>query len=225
MTANRALLRLCEEFGAPTGFAGDYILLRQLGSGGMGSVHAAFDPKIERAVALKFLHDHGQDSKALARFALEARALSAVSSPHIAALYDIGRCDERNAPFLVMQLIRGTSLDRILQPPARIGRPEPRFDLARGMVDLAEALHEGHAAGIVHRDLKPSNIILAARRDRDVHLVAVDFGLAKHTGRNYGLTEAGFTVGTPQYMSPEQTRGSSMVDHRSDIYTLGASSS
>jgi serine/threonine protein kinase len=202
---------------------GKYKILRLLGRGGMGAVYEAQNVAIGKRVALKFVVvDRAADPGALARFHREARAVSAVESAHIVQIFDTGET-EAGEPFLVMELLHGEDLGT---------------RLARGRMDVPEALEvatqtlrglrRAHAAGIVHRDLKPQNIYLARSDDDRLHVKIVDFGLSKILGDATGplgrssITQAGTMLGTPLYMSPEQIEAAPDVDHRTDLWSMGA---
>ncbi len=197
---------------------GVYRVVSQLGQGGMGVVYKAIDVRLDRPVALKVLPpDVSADERRRRRFLQEARAASALNDPHIVTVYDI--FTEEGTDFLVMEYVQGRTLREVLT-----AGPVAVADALEWIAQIAEALALAHAAGIVHRDLKPGNLIVTARG-----LVKVlDFGLAKLTrfgddqatfdGPN---TQAGALLGTVDYMSPEQARGEA-VDHRTDIFSLGA---
>ena len=204
----------------PDLLAGRYRIDSPLGAGGMGEVFLAHDTKLERRVAIKWLHpDHEQDLVARERLRREALAAAALDHPYICKIHEIGDADGRT--FIVMEYVEGETLQvaahRELLPVRQI------VDVAH---ELAQALEEAHGRGVVHRDLKPSNIMVT----RQGHVKVLDFGLAKQTfeaapdgiGSDAGtrLTDAGTRLGTPAYMSPEQVRGGSL-DHRSDMFSLG----
>jgi eukaryotic-like serine/threonine-protein kinase len=205
-----------------------YRIHQSLGAGGMGEVYRAEDTRLGRQVALKFLPSSYQyDIERRERFLKEARAASALRSPHIAAIYDIG--EHEGSSYIVMELVEGESLsDRLLRSPLAI------YDAVDVAMQVADALDEAHSLGIVHRDIKSSNLMITARG-----LVKVlDFGLAKMTAARdrtdngsdkpdseptFKLgqeTVAGVVLGTVSYMSPEQALGR-QVDQRSDIFSLG----
>jgi eukaryotic-like serine/threonine-protein kinase len=193
-----------------------------LGAGGMGEVYRARDTRLGRTVAIKvLLSGLTASAERRARFEREARAISALSNPHICALYDIGRADDTE--YLVMEYIEGETLaDRIAR-----GRL-PLNQVLRFGVEIAQALQHAHRAGITHRDLKPGNIMITSSGVK-----LLDFGLAKLTDPGgisadrasattlvNPITLEGMVVGTIVYMSPEQLEGKP-VDHRTDIFALG----
>ncbi|HKR01499.1 MAG TPA: tetratricopeptide repeat protein [Pyrinomonadaceae bacterium] len=201
-----------------------YRILEKLGEGGMGVVYAAEDTHLGRQVAIKFLSSSTSDTHHFkARFLREARAVSQLSHPHIAMIYDYGETEE-GFPFIVMELVRGKPLNAILF--------DSELTLARAVEvieDVADALGEAHAAGIIHRDIKPSNVFVNERGQVKV----LDFGLAKQINEEQGKadpdartllathTASNIVVGTPLYLSPEQAM-SAPVDGRSDLFALGA---
>jgi serine/threonine protein kinase len=200
---------------------GPYEVTEPIGAGGMGEVYKAHDTRLDRIVAIKVLPwSLVGDADARQRFAREARAIAALSHPHICPLFDVGYQD--GADYLVMEYLEGESLaDRLAR-----GRM-PVEQVLRCAIEVASALAAAHAAGIVHRDLKPGNIILTRSGAK-----LLDFGLAKlrHDAAVSGMsdvatkqpsTAAGSLAGTLQYMSPEQLEGGD-ADARSDIFALGA---
>ncbi len=189
---------------------GQYHILEQLGSGGMGVVYKATDTKLGRTVALKFLPaSFSSDEKAKERFMQEARAASSLDDPHICTIHDIAETDTGEL-FIVMSFYDGKTLKYLLE------EHPPSMEEACGLVrQVAKGLTAAHKAGIVHRDIKPANIMVTEKG-----LVKVlDFGVAKLSGLS-DLTQAGSTIGTASYMSPEQARGE-QVDARSDIWAMG----
>ncbi len=199
-----------------------YAILRKIGQGGMGRVYAAEDTRLGRPVAIKLLPDEAaQCDRARQRLLLEARSASILNHPNIVTIHSIEEQD--GVVFIVMEYVEGETLRDAFQ---RGPLPFPRL-LELG-VQLADALAAAHAAGIIHRDIKPDNILMGARGQIKV----LDFGLAKpvETALRTGgmeaetrliLTGAGTVVGTPYYMSPEQTRAETL-DARSDIFSLGS---
>ncbi len=199
---------------------GPYEVESLLGAGGMGEVYRARDTRLDRIVAIKVLPSGITASSELrARFEREARAISALSSPHICAIYDVGRANETE--YLVMEYLEGETLSERI---ARGGLPLSQ--VLRYGAEIAEALQHAHRAGITHRDLKPGNIMLTSSGVK-----LLDFGLAKLANPNplfspdaptlvNPITAEGAIVGTVVYMSPEQLEGKN-VDHRTDIFSLG----
>jgi eukaryotic-like serine/threonine-protein kinase len=201
---------------------GPYVVDVLLGAGGMGEVYRARDSRLERTVAIKVLLPNltaGDERRA--RFEREARAISALSSPHICAVFDVGRADD--IEYIVMEYLEGETLAE------RIARgPLPLSQILRFGTEIAEALRDAHRAGITHRDLKPGNVMLTASGVK-----LLDFGLAKLETQSRifstdsapstvvnPITAEGTIVGTVMYMAPEQLEGKA-VDPRTDIFGLG----
>ncbi|WP_419806802.1 protein kinase domain-containing protein [Terriglobus sp.] len=200
---------------------GPYLVRDQIGSGGMGAVYRALDPRLQREVAIKVLHRNLEVSGARQRFLREARTVSSLNHPNICTIFDIGEQD--GDPYLVMELLQGEALKE------RIARGTvPEDDLREIAFRVALALQAAHAKGVVHRDIKPANIFLVSDGSGTVDVKVLDFGLAKleqdtnaARDRTRGLTRAGSTVGTVEYMSPEQACGEEL-DTRTDLFSLGA---
>ncbi|MCZ6779348.1 MAG: protein kinase [Acidobacteria bacterium] len=193
---------------------GPYEILGVLGRGGMGVVYKARDAALDRYVAVKtLLPALAGERDARERFLREARSAAALNHPNLAQIYSIG--DEQGTPYFAMEFIEGETLEKRLE---RRGRLRP-LEAVRLIRQVATGLQEAHRIQLIHRDIKPSNLILA----RDGTLKITDFGLAKRAAGNASLqiTQTGEAIGSPQYMSPEQVRGAE-VDHRCDIYSLGA---
>jgi serine/threonine-protein kinase len=185
-----------------------YDLLDRLGEGGMGVVYMARDLRLNRVVALKFLHPSLVSSpEARARFQREAHAISSLHHPGIATIHDVEL--DADQPFLVLEYLGGGTLRSRTQ-----GRILDIEEIASYGRSMAAALAHAHRHGIVHRDLKPSNVLF----DSEGHLKIADFGLAK--ARDSTVTAEGLIMGTVAYMSPEQASGRD-VDPRSDIFSLG----
>jgi serine/threonine protein kinase/tetratricopeptide (TPR) repeat protein len=195
---------------------GPYEILALVGSGGMGEVYRAHDPRLHRDVAIKILKEgHLSSADALLRFEREARAIASLNHPHIATLHDIGEHDDTR--FLVMEYLAGQSLAvRLASGPLALA------DALRYAAQTADALDHAHQVGVVHRDLKPANILLTAQGAK-----LLDFGLAKAiavaetAATEMPLTERGAVVGTYQYMAPEQFEGREAIS-ATDIFALGA---
>ncbi|MCA0174811.1 MAG: protein kinase [Proteobacteria bacterium] len=191
---------------------GRYLVQGRLGRGGMATVYRATDPSIGRDVAIKFLHASlAEDAECHARFLREARAAGGLSHPHIAVVHDVGEIGGR--PYMAMELIDGQTLGEALDKKPAM----PIRDAVAIGIQLARALDYAHARGVVHRDIKPGNIMLLA----DGKTVKVtDFGIAHMDEGDNQRTQVGAVIGTPQYMSPEQTRGDKL-DGRSDLFSAG----
>ena len=189
---------------------GPYEIVSQLGSGGMGVVYEARDPRLKRTVAIKLLPpDLTKDATAKQRFLQEAQAASALDHPNICTIFEINETDDGQL-YLVMAHYEGETLkERIERGPLEL---DDAIDIA---TQVGEGLSRAHAAGITHRDIKPANLMVAT----DGTVKILDFGLAKLAGSE-GVTQTGTTVGTVAYMSPEQALGQE-VDHRTDIWSLG----
>ena len=193
---------------------GDFELVGKLGKGAMGSVYLAKQLSSNRTVALKLLpRDLAQEEEFLERFRREARAAMKLSHPNIVAAYDMGEVG--NYHYIAMEFVDGPNLELILQKKGRLGQDE----VLKVALDMSAALEEAEAHKIVHRDIKPANI-LSSNSQRLYKLT--DMGLASASAGDKRVTMAGFCVGTPFYVSPEQARGDRDVDSRADIYSLGA---
>ncbi|AUX45827.1 protein kinase [Sorangium cellulosum] len=199
-----------------------YAIVRLLGQGGMGAVYEARHTGTGRRVAVKVILGQSTDDELLRRFQREARAVGAVESEHIAQVFDTGRDRETGAPYIAMEFLEGEDVQALID---RIG-PLP-VDLAlRVALQACLGLERAHEVGIVHRDIKPANLFLARKQGGQRVLKLLDFGVAKmsdHSLGNGGMTKSGALLGSPLYMSPEQARGSGVVDARSDIWSLGIS--
>src|SRR5712692_2666572 len=192
---------------------GKYIIKRELGRGGMGAVYLAEQPGLGREVAIKeLILSAVADPTALKRFMQEAQVMARTSHPNLVQVHDLEQMGDAN--YIVLEFVRGKSLrDRINQG----NRPLPQT--FAGMHGVLQALDYAHKHAIVHRDMKPENVLMSEEGDVKV----ADFGIARLTddsGAGSTATKTGTTVGTPQYMSPEQV-ASSKVDGRSDLYSAG----
>ncbi len=210
-----------------TTIAGRFTILGRLGRGSMGAVYRARQDAVGRDVALKLVRrDRAHDPETKGRFEREARAISALMSPHTVTAFDFGEAED-GSWFLAMEMLEGETVGERLR---RLGRFE-WFDALRFTRDALKSLAEAHAKGIIHRDLKPDNLFLcrtlagAGAGDPEVCKV-LDFGIAKWSRDDADTpidqleTQAGTVFGTPRYMSPEQAQGSPL-DARSDLYSLG----
>src|SRR5262249_2299548 len=195
---------------------GRYEIKSRIGRGGMGDLYLAFDPDINRLVALKLLNATLDSAELRERFAREARALAALNHPNIVKIYDTGELED--SPFIVMEYVRGETLAELIRRRAALSVSQ-KLTL---MEEVCAGLSQAHEAGIVHRDIKPANLMV----DQQNRLKILDFGIARVVGGNKTrigtpLTMMNMAIGTPGYMSPEQIEGGA-VDHRSDIFAVGA---
>jgi serine/threonine protein kinase len=190
---------------------GRFQLRTFLGGGGFGHVYRAYDPRLDRDVALKVLKDAKPTPRAVERFFREARAAAQLDHPNIVTLHDAGREEARC--WIAYQFVSGQTLSQRFQ-----NKPVGAREAAKIARSLADALDHAHSRGIFHRDIKPSNIILDEREEPRL----TDFGLARRASVDPTLTPEGIVLGTPAYMSPEQAAGQGhVVDERSDAYSLG----
>lgn len=186
---------------------GEYRLDQLIGEGGMATVYKAFQPSLNRYVAVKVLHY--QEDTSLARFQREAKAIAALRHRNILIIYEYGEQD--GMPFIVMEYVPGGTLEDRLN-----GKPMDWRQVIQLILPVAEALAYAHSQGIIHRDIKPSNILMP----QDDWPVLADFGLVKRSDDEKGLTMSGMFMGTPSYIAPEQARDAG-VDFRADMYSLG----
>ena len=188
---------------------GRYQILEPLGIGGMATVYKAFQPALERVVALKVMRaGFAEDPEFVDRFRREAKAIARLRHPNIVQVYDFDEADGRY--FMAMEYLEGGTLKDLVAKQSL-----PFEESAKTVAQVAEALSYAHGLGIVHRDVKPSNVILTS----DGRAVVTDFGIARILGAT-SHTQTGVGIGTPEYMSPEQGQGQP-IDHRADIYSLG----
>ncbi len=206
------------EFLTPTtlpnriGTLGEFEIVRRVGRGGMGVVLHAFDPDLQRDVAIKVLDPELSSNKtARQRFCREARAAAAVSHENIVTVHRVNEDPNSGLPYLVMQLVSGESLEQRLRRQKRL----TVADAVRFGAQAAAGLAAAHAQGLIHRDIKPGNILI----ETDDKLKLTDFGLAR-AAEDLKLTRTGYVSGTPLYMAPEQARGDE-VDARADLFSLG----
>lgn len=205
-------------------FLGRYEPIRLLGEGGMGRVYLAKQSDLGRQVVVKVMHDHiAVDPKFRERFQRETLLMARFQHPNVVALYDAS-LDDPQGPCIVMEYIKGVSLDALLHRNTRLSPAR----VSRLLFQLCEALQAAHQKGIVHRDLKPSNLMVVDPDTPYETIKVMDFGLAKLVDDEGGMamyhkaqeTGTDFAVGTPGYISPEQVRGED-ISYRSDIYSVG----
>ena len=202
-------------FGSLLGEAiGNFVVVGELGAGGMGAVYRGIHPQIGSTVAIKVLHAScATDAAARERLLREAQLVNRIASPGVAKVSDAGVLAD-GRPYLVMELLVGENLAQRLERD-----PRPPLQVTYQILDaVLETLAAAHAAATIHRDLKPENVFLVS----DGRIVVLDFGVAKllDLGNTAGLTSTGAAVGTPAYMAPEQIRGG-VVDARTDVYAAG----
>jgi serine/threonine-protein kinase len=190
-----------------------YRVERELGAGGMATVYLAHDLRHDRDVAVKVLHPDLGAALGGERFLSEIRTTARLQHPHILPLLDSGTAD--TLLYYVMPYVRGETLRTRLERERQL----PLDDALRIAREVADALAHAHGVGVIHRDIKPENILLQSG-----HALVADFGIALAVQQAGGqrMTQTGLSLGTPQYMSPEQAMGEKTVDARSDIYALGA---
>jgi eukaryotic-like serine/threonine-protein kinase len=196
-----------------TALADRYRVERELGQGGMATVYLAHDIKHDRDVAIKVLHPDLGAALGSERFLSEIRTTARLQHPHILPLLDSGEAD--GLLYYVMPLVTGETLRTRLEREHQLSIPES-VRIAR---EIASALDYAHRHGVIHRDIKPENILL-----HDGQAIVADFGiaLAVQSAGGARMTQTGLSLGTPQYMSPEQAMGERVIDARSDVYALGA---
>jgi eukaryotic-like serine/threonine-protein kinase len=202
--------------------AGKYRLNQLLGAGGMASVWSATNLFTERQVAIKFmLPAVARTQEAARRFLMEAKVTARIDHPNVIEVMDVGQTEDGTL-FLVMELLTGVSLETALK------RQQPTmtlYEFSFVMIQVARALAAAHKCGIIHRDLKPTNIFLHKSRDGVAVPKLLDFGVSKFLDdegqKNHALTVAGTVLGSPLYMSPEQARGESDIDGRTDLFAFG----
>ena len=192
-----------------------YLLQRQIASGGMATIYAGLDTRLDRPVAVKIMHAHlANDEAFVSRFIKEAKATAALSHPNIVSIQDQG-WNEGGPPavFLVMELVEGSTLRDFLNENGSI-TPEQTFQIINPVLS---ALSAAHKIGIIHRDIKPENILIS----KDGRIKVADFGLARNTAMGQTMTvESSVVLGSVSYLSPEQVQRG-VADARSDIYAVG----
>lgn len=193
---------------------GRYRVVARLGRGGMAEVYKAYQPGLDRYVAIKVLHSHlGEDKDFIGRFEREALAIGKLRHPNIVQALDFDRVGDLY--FMTMEYINGPSLKDELRVRREANKPFTLPEIARIFTALCSAINYAHARGMVHRDIKPANVMI----NEEGQIVLTDFGIARIAGATQ-YTQTGALTGTPAYMSPEQGQGEH-GDERSDIYALG----
>jgi serine/threonine-protein kinase len=190
---------------------GQYIIMEQIGQGGMATVYKAQHPRLNRYVAIKVLHPALKSEEGFAaRFEREAQLVASLQHPNIVTIFDFA--DQDGNPYLVMNFIEGTTLKAWLR------NNRPSYDEILSVVEsVGGALAFAHNKGVLHRDIKPSNIMI----DYEGQIYLTDFGLARLTQAGESTLSQDMMLGTPQYISPEQAMGDRKLDTRTDIYSLG----
>jgi predicted Ser/Thr protein kinase len=196
--------------------AGKYELELLLGQGGMGAVWRAKNIALDSAVAIKVVRATGDKALLRGRLLQEARAAAKLTHPAIVKVFDVGQTDAGD-PFIVMELLHGDSLGKILEKEGRLSAVQA----VRSLLPICDALWLSHGKGIVHRDLKPDNVFIV-QHEGAIQPTLVDFGIVKvqeAEGESH-LTKAGDVLGSPDYMSPEQARGSEDINHLTDVWSF-----
>jgi serine/threonine-protein kinase len=200
---------------------GKYTLTRLIGVGGMGRVYEGKHETLAKRFALKFIDRDNVTEESFARFEREAKAASAVDSPHIVDVFDVGTTNE-GLPYIVMELLRGEDLGQLIR---RLGPLEVEVAL-KVVAQVLRGLVRAHEVGVVHRDLKPDNVFLVDRDDDETFIKILDFGVSKIPKETGGgvrtLTREGVVLGTLVYMSPEQAQAAPDLDERTDLWAVGA---
>jgi predicted Ser/Thr protein kinase len=190
---------------------GNYQIVEELGRGGMAVVYRAYQPSLNRYVALKVLPPQlAFDPQFVERFVREARAAAGLRHPNIVVVHDVG--EQEGLYYIVMEYLEGRTLKEVIEQEGRL----PPARVAHILEQVANALDYAHERGFIHRDVKPANIFVGEHDQ----VTLTDFGIAKAASEAEQLTRTGMLVGTPEYMSPEQAEGG-VVDYRTDLYALG----
>jgi eukaryotic-like serine/threonine-protein kinase len=198
-------------------FHGRYQIVRCIKAGGMGAIYEVIHLETRRRRALKIMLPGILANREMrARFKLEATVAADIESEHIVETFDAGVDDESGAPFLVMELLRGSDLGSLTDRGEKLSAT----DVVTLLMQAASALDKTHAAGVVHRDLKPENLFVARRDDGSPKLKILDFGIAKVVSEGGQAAARTSVLGTPLYMSPEQIRGDGAIGPRADLYAL-----
>ena len=190
---------------------GPYEITEEIGKGGMATVFRAYQPSMDRHVAVKVIRASLLgDAVGRDRFQREARLIAKLEHPHLLPIYDFDGAHD--PPYIVMRFLEGGTLKQVMEAD-----PLPSEEMLYLLKQVASALDYAHRQGVVHRDLKPSNIMI----DREGNAFIADFGIARVSDAPKDLTGTGNVIGTPGYMAPEQARGQAEVDGRADVYSLG----
>jgi serine/threonine protein kinase/Flp pilus assembly protein TadD len=201
---------ITKEFKIGSTFAGRYLIIEELGKGGMGSVYKVLDKEIDEKIALKFLNPEvAANEKTITRFRNELKTARKISHKNVCRIYDLSK--GKGIYYITMEYVAGDDLKNVVRMMGQLGIGKALF-IAK---QVCEGLIQAHKKGVVHRDLKPQNIML----DRDGNARIMDFGIARSL-ETKGVTDTGMMIGTPEYMSPEQVEGEE-ANQRSDIYSLG----
>ena len=203
----------------PGAFIADrYRVLQKIGEGGMGLLYACFDSVLSRQVAVKLMRRSLAAEPLIAERLMREAMLAAQLRRHVAQVFDCGML-KTGEPYIVMELLSGRDMYAVLRESGRVSPVE----LSNIMLQVCDGLAEAHDKGIIHRDLKPENLFCATEADGTVVIKIVDFGVSKQltSQRTRAQTNPGESVGSPQYMSPEQITNPSQVDARTDIWSLG----
>ena len=190
---------------------GKYEIIEELGKGGMATVYRAYHPSAGRYVAIKIIHRAlATDKQGMDRFEREAHLVSRLEHPYLLPVFDVNITND--PPYIVMRYLEGGTLKEVIERRTIV----PLGEVLYLMRQIAGALDYAHRQGVVHRDIKPSNIMV----DEDGNAFLTDFGIAR-ISEGEGLTQTGFTVGTPGYMSPEQGMADDVITPAADVYSLG----
>ena len=196
------------------GGIGDFEIHEPLGHGGMGIVAKAWDPKLDRFVAIKMLlPELAAKQSARERFIREAKAAALVRHPNVVTVHSVDQAGQ--VPYFVMEFVQGATLQQLLNADHKPSRDQ----IIQWILDVVRGLAAAHKRDLIHRDIKPANVLI----DEETNAAKLsDFGLVKALDDDSGLTASGTIAGTPEFMSPEQVESSSTIDARSDLFSLGA---